>query len=282
MKAIHKVLLESLLLNAYVLKSSKLIEEGRKMRSLFPIAAALVILGCATTSAHNAVPPNIANAVANQDRPDEDRQRDANRKPAEVLTFVGIKNGERVADFIPGKGYFSRILSSAVGPKGHVYAFIPSEFATFLKQPLPANGSTPYPQFQNVSVIAGPVNDFAAPEPLDLVWISLNYHDLHDSFFAPADLAKINKAVFAALKPGGRYVVIDHAAAPGSGLRDTNTLHRIDEASVKSEIEAAGFRLEGESALLHNADDPRTANVRDATIRGKTDQFILIFRKPKH
>jgi predicted methyltransferase len=251
------------------------------MRSLFPIVAALVIFGCAASSAHNAVPANIADAVANPDRPDEDRQRDANRKPAAVLTFVGIKIGEKVADFIPGKGYFSRILSSAVGPQGHVYAFVPSEFANFLKQPLPANGSTPYPQFKNVSVIAGPINDFAAPEPLDLVWISLNYHDLHDPFLAPANIEKINKAVFAALKPGGRYVVIDHAAAAGSGLRDTNTLHRIDEASVKSEVEAAGFRLNGESNLLHNAGDPRTANVRDPAIRGKTDQFILIFRKPK-
>jgi predicted methyltransferase len=252
------------------------------MRSLFPIAAALVIFGCSATSAQNAVPPNIANAVANQDRPDEDRQRDANRKPAEVLSFVGIKNGEKVADFIPGKGYFSRILSSAVGPQGRVYAFVPAEFASFLKQPLPANGSMPYPQFKNVSIIAGPVNDFAAPEPLDLVWISLNYHDLHDPFLAPADLAKIKKAIFAALKPGGRYVIIDHSAEAGSGLRDTNTLHRIDEAVAKSEVAAAGFRLAAESDLLHNADDPRTANVRDPAIRGKTEQFILIFRKPKH
>lgn len=251
------------------------------MRSSLPIAAGLIIFGCATTSAHSAVPANIANAVANQDRPDEDRQRDANRKPAEVLTFVGIKNGEKVADFIPGKGYFSRILSSAVGSQGHVYAFVPTEFANFLKQPLPANGSMPYPQFKNVSVIAGPVNDFAPPEPLDLVWISLNYHDLHDPFMAPADLATINKAIFAALKPGGRYVVIDHAAAAGSGLRDTNTLHRIDEASVKSEVEAAGFRIDGESDLLHNAGDPRTASVRDPAIRGKTDQFILMFKKPR-
>src|SRR6202522_3778838 len=212
-----------------------LIDEGRKVRSLFSVSAAFCIFGCATTSAQNAVPPNIANAVANPDRPDEDRQRDADRKPAEVLTFVGVKNGEKVADFIPGTGYFSRVLSSAVGPRGHVYCFIPSEFAKFKKQPLPPDGSTPYPQFKNVSVIAAPVNDFAAPEPLDLVWISLNYHDLHDPFFAPADLAKINKAVFAALKPGGRYVVIDHAAAAGSGLRDTNTLHRIDEASRSEE-----------------------------------------------
>ena len=272
----QEALLENVLLNAL-----KLFNEGRKMRSLFPITAAFFILGCATTSAQNVIPPNIASAVANQDRPDEDRQRDADRKPAEVLTFVGVNSGERVADFIPGTGYFSRMLSNVVGPQGHVYGFFPSELANFIKRPLPPNGSTPYPEFRNISVIAVPVNDFAAPEPLDLVWISLNYHDLHDPFFAPADVAKINKAVFAALKPGGRYVVIDHAAAAGSGLRDTNTLHRIDEASVKSEVEAAGFRLEGESDLLHNAGDPRTANVKDSTIRGKTDQFILKFRKPK-
>jgi len=254
---------------------------NRTMKSLFSIAAAFVIFGCATTSAHNAVPPNIANAVADQNRPDEDRQRDADRKPAEVLTFVGVKSGEKVADFIPGTGYFSRILSGAVGPQGHVYGFFPAELAKFIKRPLPPDGSMPYPEFKNVSVIAVPVNDFAAPEPLDLVWISLNYHDLHDSFFAPADVAKINKAVFATLKPGGRYVVIDHSAAAGSGLRDTDTVHRIDEASVKSEVEAAGFKLERESDLLHNAGDPRTAYVKDPAIRGKTDQFILVFRKPK-
>jgi hypothetical protein len=107
-RAIDKAFPESLPVDVYALQSSKLIDEGRKVRSIFPIAAALVILGCATTSAHNAVPPNIASTVANQDRPDEDRQRDADRKPAEVLTFVGVKNGEKVADFIPGTGYFSR------------------------------------------------------------------------------------------------------------------------------------------------------------------------------
>ena len=267
--------------NSWIRESSTPIDEGLTVRSLLPVAAAFVVLGSATTSAQSAIPPNIANAVADENRPDEDRQRDANRKPAEVLTFVGIKSGEKVADVIPGKGYFSRVLSGAVGPQGHVYAFVPAEFAAFLKQPLPASGSMPYPQFKNVTVIAGPVNDFAAPEPLDLVWISLNYHDLHDPFMAPADLAKINKAIFAALKPGGRYVVIDHAATAGSALRDTDTLHRIDEASVKSEVEAAGFKLEGESDLLRNAGDPRTANVRDPTIRGKTDQFILKYRKPR-
>jgi predicted methyltransferase len=248
---------------------------------LFAIAAALVCFGCAATWAHDAVPSDIANAVADPNRPDEDRQRDADRKPSEVLTFVGIKKGEKIADFIPGTGYFSRLLSGAVGPQGHVYGFFPSELASFIKRPLPANGSMPYAEFKNVSVIAVPVNEFAAPEPLDVVWISLNYHDLHDPFFAPADVATIDRAIFAALKPGGRFVVIDHSAATGSGLRDTNTLHRIDEALVKSEVEAAGFKLERESDLLHNAGDPRTAYVKDPAIRGKTDQFILVFRKPQ-
>jgi predicted methyltransferase len=253
------------------------------MRPLLRIAIALIALGCSGIglTAQKATPANIAGAVANADRPDEDRQRDANRKPAEVLTFVGIKGGEKIVDFIPGTGYFSRILAKATGPNGHVYGFYPSELANFIKRPLPPNGAAPDPKFANFTALVAPVNEFTAPEPLDLVWISLNYHDLHDPFFAPADLEKINKAVFAALKPGGIYVVIDHSAEAGSGLRDTNTLHRIDEASVKSEVAAAGFKLQGESDLLHNADDPRTGQVFAPTIRGKTDQFILKFTKPK-
>jgi predicted methyltransferase len=252
------------------------------MRSLFRIVVVLMALGCSGIglTAQKAVPANIASAVANPDRPDEDRQRDVNRKPAEVLTFVGIKAGEKIVDFIPGTGYFSRILAGAAGPKGHVYGFYPSELASFIKRPLPPNGATPDPKFATFTALVAPVNEFTAPEPLDLVWISLNYHDLHDPFFGPADLTKINKAVFAALKPGGLYVVIDHSAEAGSGLRDTNTLHRIDEASVKSEVTAAGFKLEGESDLLRNADDARTDKVFAPAIRGKTDQFILKFRKP--
>jgi predicted methyltransferase len=126
-----------------------------------------------------------------------------------------------------------------------------------------------------------PANDFAAPAPLDLVWISDNYHDLHDPFLAPADLAKINAAVFKALKPGGIYLVLDHAAPAGSGLADTNTLHRIDEAVVKSEVEAAGFKLVGESDALRNPADDHTKAIFDPVLRGHTDQFILKFRKPK-
>jgi predicted methyltransferase len=111
------------------------------------------------------------------------------------------------------------------------------------------------------------------------VWTSQNYHDLHNR--PNADLAAFNKNVFDSLKPGGTYIVLDHAAEAGSGTRDTSTLHRIDPEVVKTEVTAAGFKLEGQSDVLKNPQDPHTANVRDPSIRGKTDQFILKFRKPK-
>jgi predicted methyltransferase len=242
--------------------------------------AVLAILVVGPSSAAFAVPADIAAAVANANRPDADQARDANRKPAEALNFARLAVGAKVADFIPGTGYYSRILATAVGPNGHVYGFFPSELSHFIKTPLPPNGAAPYPAYANVTALVAPVNQFAPPEPLDLVWISDNYHDLHDPFFAPADLAVINKAVFAALKPGGAYVVLDHAAPNGSGLADTNTLHRIDEASVKSEVEAAGFVFDGESNALRNAADTREKSIFDPSVKGKTDQFILKFHKP--
>ncbi len=125
-----------------------------------------------------------------------------------------------------------------------------------------------------------PVNDFAPPVPVDLVWLSDNYHDLHDPFFAPAEVAKINAAVFKALKPGGIYLIVDHAAAAGSGLRDTNTLHRIDEATVKSEVEAAGFQLVGESEVLRNPADDHTRKIFDPAIRGGHRSVRAAVRKP--
>jgi predicted methyltransferase len=245
---------------------------------------ASVALGMAAAPAaalSNAIPANVTAAVADASRPADDTKRDADRKPAEMLAFAGVKPGDKVADLIPGGGYFTRLFSAAVGPKGAVYGYMPTEFAKFSKSPLPANGAHPDPARPNITFLTGPMNSFAAPEKLDVVWTSQNYHDLHDDFAAPSDLAVINKAVFAALKPGGVYVVLDHSAADGSGLRDTNTLHRIDAAAVKKEVEAAGFKFDGELPSLRNPADPRTANVFDASIRGHTDQFVYKFRKPK-
>jgi predicted methyltransferase len=240
--------------------------------------AGAAVLGLA--AAASAAPAYVVAAVANTNRPDIDRQRDADRKPADVIAFSGMRPGWNVADLIPGTGYYDIIFSGVVGPSGHVYAFFPAELANFIHKPLPANGAAPYPPFPNVTAIVAPVNDFAAPQKLDMVWISDNYHDLHDPFFAPADLAKINAAVFAALKPGGIYFVLDHAAQAGSGLRDTNTLHRIDKVAVESEVEAAGFVLVGESPVLANPDDDHTRKIFDPSVRGHTDQFVLKFRKP--
>jgi predicted methyltransferase len=248
---------------------------------LAAMAVAFAMSTALASAATDKIPANITAAVADPARPAADRARDANRKPAECLTFAGVKPGDRIADLIPGGGYFTRLFAKAVGPKGYVYAYMPSDIDEVYKKhgvsiPPPAD-----PNYPNVSYIHAPVAKFVAPEKLDIVWTSQNYHDLHDKFFGPADVPAVNKAVYDALKPGGVYIVLDHAAEAGSGLRDTDTLHRIDEATVKKEVEAAGFKLVAESNVLHNPDDPHTTKVFDSSIRGKTDQFILKFRKPR-
>jgi predicted methyltransferase len=132
--------------------------------------------------------------------------------------------------------------------------------------------------YSNVSVSFQRIADLKLPQGADLVWTSRNYHDFHN--IPDADVATINRAVFAALKPGGTYLVLDHAAEAGSGTRDTSTLHRIDVEAVKKEVSSAGFKLAGESDILRNPSDPHTAKVFDAEIRGHTDQFILKFTRP--
>jgi predicted methyltransferase len=247
-------------------------------RILIGAALAATLFAPAYALSHK-MPPSVQAAVDDSRRPDADKQLDAERKPAEMLVIAKIKPGARVMDLIPGGGYFTRLFAVAVGPKGFVYAFQPQEFDAFRKGKPPAVREVAA-QYSNVSVIDAPVNTLVAPEGLDVVWTSQNYHDLHDSFAKPADLAIVNKKVYDALKPGGLYVVLDHAAEAGSGLRDTETLHRIDEAVVKKEVEDAGFKLAYESKILRNPADPHTAKVFDPAIRHKTDQFILVFRKP--
>jgi len=242
-------------------------------------SAVAALIAVPVLAAKHKMPANIEAAVADSGRPDEDKQLDAERKPAEMLVLGKVKPGAKVMDLVPGHGYFTRLFSVAVGPKGYVYAYQPSEFDTIFKgKPPPIMAVVP--SYQNVSVIHAPANDLAAPEALDLVWTSQNYHDLHDSFAKPADVAIVNKKVFDALKHGGLYIVLDHAAQKGSGLRDTETLHRIDEATTKAEVLAAGFKFVGESKLLRNPADDHKLKVFAPEIRHKTDQFIFIFRKP--
>lgn len=229
------------------------------------------------------VSASLAAAVADSSRPDSDTTRDADRKPEQTLAFSGIKPGDHVADYVADSGYFTRLFSSVVGSKGHVYAVEPTaffRFEHFVKAVAELQGyAVTHP---NVTVTtAAALEGLRFPEKLDLFWISRNYHDLHDKFMGPVDTDAFNKAVYDALRPGGSYVVLDHSASPGATADVTETLHRIESSTVRREVEAAGFKFESESSILANPADPRTARVFDPTIRGHTDQFILKFRKPK-
>jgi predicted methyltransferase len=252
-----------------------------RRRTILAAAGALGLIAGSAAVAADSVSAPIAAAVADPARPQADRDRDANREPADTLAFIGVKPGQRIVDFMPGAppGYFTVLFSDVVGPKGKVYAFVPSELQKMIKTPLPPSGTVDAKR-PNVILLVAPVNDFATPEPVDVVWTAQNYHDLHDPFMGPADMAKFDTAVFKSLKHGGLFVILDHAAPAGSGVADTNTLHRIDPAAVKSEVEAVGFRFVGESDILRNPADPKDKLVFDPSIRGHTDQFIYKFRKP--
>src|SRR5450631_3289262 len=197
-------------------------------------------------------------------------------KAPEVVQFIGLKKGDKVADIVAGR--LTAALAQAVGPSGKVYAVETAEVVKAHPEAL-AHMKALASQSPNVIVSEDPVAS-ALPSGLDAVFIRQNYHDLYDKFMGPADVPAFNKAVFAALKPGGVYVVLDHAAAAGSGLSATDTLHRIDPAAVKSEVTAAGFKFDGESPILANPADDHTKVVFDPSIRGKTDQFLFRFRKP--
>lgn len=218
----------------------------------------------------------IAAAVANPARPEEDRARDAARRPAELLAFARVAPGQRVVDLIPGGGYFTRLFSGTVGPQGRVIAALsseaPAQYVAMIR-PLAEDDAA----WTNIDLLQQPAPQLRPDAPVDLVFTAQNYHDLH-AF--GADVGAFNRAIFAALRPGGLYVVIDHSAADGTGVTQASTLHRIEQQTVRAEIEAAGFVFDAESALLRNAEDPRTAVVFDPAIRGRTDQFVMRFRKP--
>ena len=247
-----------------------------KSKFLLATAAAFVL---STGVAYAKPSPAIVAAVADKGRPEADSKRDADRKPAEMLEFAGVKPGSKVADFIPGGGYFTRLFSKTVGPKGKVYA---------VTNPPPANAATPPaifgiaadPQYGNITVVQTGIANFAVPEQVDVFWTSQNYHDL----FARArnvDISKVDKLIFDAIKPGGVFIVLDHAAAAGTPLDPDDKLHRIDPAIVKKQLVSSGFKFEGESKVLANPADDHSKAVFDPAIRGHTDQFILKFRKPK-
>lgn len=260
------------------------------MRLILAAAALAALAACATpattTSSTAAQTPPAASAsdpygsaLADARRPAADREHDALRHPSETLAFAHITPGARVGDILPGGGYFTRLFAVAVGPEGRVYPLIrPEGVAGEHETPILPVAA----QYPNVTVARSMYDALSFPEPLDVVFTAQNYHDLAIADYQLGDRNAMNRTVFAALKPGGYYIVIDHSAVAGAAVQTAGdgNLHRIDQAVVRREVEAAGFVFDGEGAFLRNPADPRTANVFDPSIRGHTDQFALRFRKP--
>ena len=242
------------------------------------VLSLLATSAAALPSASSALPSNIAKAMADPSRPKDDRDLDTRRKPVQILAYAGVKPGEIVGEYLPGGGYYTRLLSDIVGPRGKVYAL---ETTTWGQKNIDATKLVLNDRGRsNVVLDLAPLGAFHAPEKFDLFWTTNNYHDLHVPKYANVDIAAFNKLVFDSLKPGGVYFIVDHAAAPGTGATLSPTLHRIDETTVIDEVTAAGFWLVGESDILRNPTDDHTKIVFDPSIRFKTDQFILKFRKP--
>lgn len=227
-----------------------------------------------SAEAVSASSPHIAAALADPRRPEADTARDALRHPADVLAFLQVLPGQRVADVGPGGGYYTRLLAVAVGDEGRVYA---ADRAGTAERPRPLAAVAP--EYSNITHLMAGYQGWSAGEPLDAILIVQIYHDFHLPQLN-MDVAQTNREMFAALKPGGVLVVADHAAPDGSDVSVTNTLHRIDQAQVRRELEAAGFVYEAESQVLRNPEDNRSLRVFEGDIRGRTDQFLMRFRKP--
>ena len=242
------------------------------LRTLLAGATALAVTSAAAAAL--TVPAYDTKAVADASRPADDRALDPERKPAEVLAFSGVKPGQHVAEFLPGGGYYTRMLSDVVGPSGKVYAL---ETTRWGQQNIDATKKA-IDGKANVSLDLSPFGAFNVPEKVDVFWTTLNYHDLHVAKYGVVDMAAFNKHVYDTLKPGGVYFITDHDSAAGAGDGKAADLHRIEKATVVKEVTAAGFKLEGESDVLRRASDDHTKPVFDLKL--KTDQFILKFRKP--
>jgi len=242
-------------------------------RTVLFAAAAFLLSPQVFGAAAPAVPAYVTAAVADPHRPASDTSRDADRLPAVLMGLSGIKPGDKVIELIPAGGYSTRLLSAVVGPRGHVYSINLPAFNDRIKAQI--KPVTDDPAYANVTVSEQNLGQMRAPEPVDAVYTAQNYHDFKNMGQFNADTNAMNRAAFAALKPGGLYVIIDHSAAAGSGVRDTGSLHRIDPAVVKSEVLAAGFVLDLESDALKNPADTHATRVDD-----KTDKMYFRFKKP--
>ena len=246
---------------------------------MIPCLVSVLALGIAAAAATSAVskdaavPAYVSGALSDKSRTKADTDQDALRKPGEMLVYAGIKPGSVVAEYIPGAGYFTKIFGKAVGPNGHLYTL-----AQAMTPALTAIQNDPT-YGGKVTILAGDLTTIKPPVPVDVVWTSRNYHDLSKDV-----RNKLNQVAFSELKPGGIYIVLDHAAVPGSGdyaMAQRPALHRIDENLVKLEVLQAGFKLTSENHTLRNPMDNHLTAVFDKSVRCDTDQFILKFTKPK-
>jgi predicted methyltransferase len=236
------------------------------MKSLL-VALLVIVGGCAA-------PPlsreQLTQIVGNPERSAADRTNDARRDPVEMLSFIGVRAGMQVLDVSAGGGYTTELLARAVGPQGVVYAQTPKPSPRLIER-------LKSPALKNVVLVQRKFDDPVPPEAkgLDLVTLMFNYHDF--GHFG-VDRASLNRALFAALKRGGRYVVADHAGRPGTGISESGTLHRVEETLVRQEVEAAGFRLAEEGTFLRNPADPRDRETPDPP--QPKDEFVLKFVRP--
>ena len=235
---------------------------NRNSISAWTLAVSL-LAGCAASSA-----PNYSDILTNSDRPEAERGLDAVRKPHEVMAFYGVKKGDKVADLLASRGYYTAILSQIVGPEGVVY----SANATARPE---LHERAKQAKMSNVRIIDGPFDKIALPQDgsLDFVFIHLDYHELPPDARAP-----MSRRIFNSLKKGGAYGVVDHSAKEGAGDTVAKTLHRMDKNLVIKEATSVGFRLDKEGTMLSRADDTRDFSV--VKIRDKSDRFVLKFVKP--
>lgn len=253
------------------------------MRTTLSLALALAVGITLASQAVRAAPTPYAAAVAETGRPDSATKLDADRKPAEVLAFLGLKPGMDAADIMSGSGYWAEIMAGVVGPTGHVAAYEPDQF-------MEPDGAAKWRQLTarrpNVGFTPYPFEAFAAaPDSFDFAIISLNYHDLYwtsEKYHIPrTDPAAFVHTLYAAMKPGGVVGIVDHVGPAGDTRAIVDKMHRIDPATVKADFEAAGFKLAAESPILRNPADDHTKSVFDASVRGRTDRFLFRFVKPR-
>lgn len=253
-----------------------MIRSLHRRASLIGAFASLALLAATRAPAQDAAAPDYAAIVAAPDRAEADRQTDQRRQPAKMLAFTGVKPGMKVLDMEASAGYSTELLARTVGPSGVVYAQDSAAvIERFVKDKFDIRAQKP--AMKNVVHV---VRDFDDPIPpdvsaLDMITFFFAYHDIT---YMPVDRAVMNKKMFAALKPGGFLIIADHSAKAGEGITVARTLHRIEESTLRQEIEAAGFKLVAEGDFLRHPEDPRDAAVFRPQV--PTDEFVLKYQKP--